>query len=353
MQLRKRKTIDVDAPDPMKVLRVGARLTDTFRVRRTVQVHASSGKRAVSRVPKNDSTIVSVAVAPAARQGQTAAAAAVPSAKASAEQPCAGAAAVPSATKRRKRASKKAVKGAAAEGVEEAVRDALAPPLPPLNAERIAIGVAHLASVNTRLAQLIAENGQPEQLVPSNGSTFAALARSIVSQQLATGAARVIHSRFLTACKCEAEASPEAVLAAPLPDLRAAGLSGQKTGYITDLAAHYADGRLSCAALADMTEEEAIEKLTAVKGIGVWTAHMYLIFSAGRPDVLPVGDLGVRKGIQICFGLKDLPDASKMEALTASWRPWRSIGSWYMWRLTETEGKRTPKKAAKKPAETP
>lgn len=259
MQLRKRKTADVDSPDPMKALRVGARLTDTFRVRTTVQVHVSSGKRAVSKAVSNET--LSVAVAPAARrarQGQivTAAAAAAPSAEAPAEQLSADAAVVPSMLpKRQKRASKKAVKGAAAEGVEEAARDALAAPLPPLNAERIAIGVAHLASVNTseqhssdsdtparnlsvqntrqhllrcidrrpcealhtqlqcamlvltvllpatELAQLIAENGQPEQLVPSNGSTFASLAHSIVSQQLATGAARTIHGRFLTACK--------------------------------------------------------------------------------------------------------------------------------------------------------
>eukprot|EP00208_Stichococcus_sp_RCC1054_P006224 CAMPEP_0206139672 /NCGR_PEP_ID=MMETSP1473-20131121/7004_1 /ASSEMBLY_ACC=CAM_ASM_001109 /TAXON_ID=1461547 /ORGANISM="Stichococcus sp, Strain RCC1054" /LENGTH=354 /DNA_ID=CAMNT_0053533557 /DNA_START=102 /DNA_END=1166 /DNA_ORIENTATION=- len=223
------------------------------------------------------------------------------------------------------------------------------PPLPPLTPETLPAGVAHITSVDAGLARLVDKYGPPEALVVSTtGSTFYALTRAIVGQQLSVTAAGTIYGRFRTVCGCEPpqEVSPEAVLAAPVEGLRAAGLSGMKVNYLTDLAARYADNRLSCDSLRGMTERQIIENLTAVKGIGRWTADMFAMFTMGRPDCLPVGDLGVQKGFAIHFGLKALPKPEEMERLAEHWRPYRSLGSWYMWRLCE-ENK--PEKKVKAP----
>lgn len=213
------------------------------------------------------------------------------------------------------------------------------PFVPPITAINLPVGVAHLASVDAGLARLMDTYGSPQSLIISTSSTFETLARSIVSQQLATRAAATIYGRFVSACQCESpeKISPAAVLATPRDQLRASGLSGQKMNYLLDLAAHYADSRLSCEAIRGMTEDDMVKSLTAVKGIGKWTADMFAMFSMGRPDVLPVGDLGVRKGFVAHFGLKKLPDAIQMEELAEGWRPWRSIGSYYMWRLSEEQ----------------
>jgi DNA-3-methyladenine glycosylase II len=354
MQLRKRKQAIEATAEPMKVVRVGVRaLTDHFRARKSVRVQTAAGKVTASKVTITE-TAHAVSVAADSLSPQKSAARkrspnAVPApepvlagADGAAAQEVNGPLAAKKSPQRRKRTAK------ATAAVDAAAPDALAtPPLPPLTHDSIATGMAHIASAHPRLAELVAEYGPPRALAATEGSTFASLAHSIVSQQLATSAARTIFGRFLLACKCDTEASPEAVLATPLAELRAAGLSGQKAGYITDLAAHYADGRITDVALAGMNEAELVAALTSVKGIGPWTADMFMMFFAGRPDVLPVGDLGVRKGFQILFSLKELPDAAKMEALAASWRPWRSIGSWYMWKLCEAEGRKSPTKAKK------
>ena len=126
--------------------------------------------------------------------------------------------------------------------------------------------------------------------------------------------------------------APEQLLAVSEEQLRAAGLSRQKTAYVRDLAGKFASGQLSEDEFAHLENEEVIRRVTSVKGIGRWTAEMFLIFSLGRPDVLPVDDLGVRRGIQITYGLADLPKPDEMRRIADPWRPYRSVGTWYMWR---------------------
>jgi 3-methyladenine DNA glycosylase/8-oxoguanine DNA glycosylase len=126
--------------------------------------------------------------------------------------------------------------------------------------------------------------------------------------------------------------TPQAFLAATDEQLRAAGLSRQKLVYLRDLADKFASGELSEGGFHHLDDEGVIEKASSVKGIGRWTAEMSLIFSLGRPDVLPVDDLGVRRGMQITYGLPDLPKPEEMRAIAKPWRPYRSVGSWYMWR---------------------
>lgn len=126
-----------------------------------------------------------------------------------------------------------------------------------------------------------------------------------------------------------------------LPDeaLRGAGLSRQKLSYLRDLAARAADGSLDTVHLPDLPDEEIIRQLVHVKGVGVWTAQMFLMFRLGRPDVLPVLDLGIRKGVQRAYRLRKLPDGKRVEKIAAPWAPWRTIGSWYMWRVLELDAK--------------
>lgn len=223
----------------------------------------------------------------------------------------------------------------------------LLPLLPPVSARNLPEGVAYIAEVDPSFQRLIDAYGSPHSLIISTSSTFGTLTRSIVSQQLSTTVATIIYSRIVSACQCETaeQISPAAVLSTSREDLRACGLSGQKASYLLDLATHYADSRLSCDAIRGMTEEDLVKKLTSVKGIGKWTADMFSMFSLGRPDILPVGDLGIRKGFAVHFGLKELPDATEMEKLAEPWRPWRSIGSFYMWRLCEEQ---KPKKKKSK-----
>ncbi|PSC71100.1 putative DNA-3-methyladenine glycosylase 2 [Micractinium conductrix] len=195
-----------------------------------------------------------------------------------------------------------------------------------------------LARADPKLAPLIEQHGPPERLLAKQGSNFATLAKAIVFQQLATGAAATIYGRVLAACGGGDTLSPAAALVASTDSLRAAGLSERKVSYIRDLAEHFADGRLSDAKIADMDEAALEEALTAVRGIGVWTCHMHAMFHLGSPDVLPVGDLGVRKGMQQLYGLKELPSPAAMEKLSEKWRPFRSLGCYYMWRLLAVVG---------------
>ncbi|KAL4452033.1 hypothetical protein ABPG75_007695 [Micractinium tetrahymenae] len=205
-----------------------------------------------------------------------------------------------------------------------------------------------LAKADPKLAPLIQQLGPPDRLLAKRGSNFATLAKAIVFQQLATTAAAVIYGRVLAACSCTESLSPAALLAAPLAALRRAGLSERKASYLQDLAAHFNDGRLSDAKIAEM-DEEALEKaLCQVRGIGVWTCHMHAMFHLGSPDVLPTGDLGVRRGMQALYGLKELPDAAAMEALAEKWRPFRSVGSYFMWKVEAPRGSAGGKKGRQK-----
>ena len=168
---------------------------------------------------------------------------------------------------------------------------------------------------------------------------FHTLVGSIISQQLSTKAADTIHKRFLGLYAPSKTPRPAQILATSIEDLRATGISFQKAAYIKDIAAKTEDGTLKFNRLSKMTDEEIIQMLTTVKGIGVWTVHMFLIFSLGRMDVLPVGDLGIRRGIQLAYGFDQLPTPEEIERVADEngWRPYCSIASWYLWRSLENK----------------
>jgi DNA-3-methyladenine glycosylase II len=164
---------------------------------------------------------------------------------------------------------------------------------------------------------------------------FAELARAICFQQLAGAAARTIHGRFEAAL--DGDVTPEAVLALPVETMRAAGLSGNKTASIRDLAEKVLAGDVELDRVAKLSDERIVEELTLVRGIGRWTAEMFLMFQLGRLDVWPVGDLGVRKGYAVIHGRPDMPTAKELEALGDPLRPYRSLAAWYCWRAADTQ----------------
>jgi DNA-3-methyladenine glycosylase II len=165
---------------------------------------------------------------------------------------------------------------------------------------------------------------------------FAMLVRAIVFQQLSTKAATTIHTR-LVAYMPGGAPTPEALAAVTEAQLRAAGISRQKAGYLRDLAEKVHGGAVPLDAVDAMSDEEVITTLTQVKGIGRWTAEMFLIFRLQRPDVLPLGDLGIINAIQKAYGLRKKPTPDRLRKLGEAWRPYRSIASWYLWRSLDNE----------------
>jgi DNA-3-methyladenine glycosylase II len=163
---------------------------------------------------------------------------------------------------------------------------------------------------------------------------FAELARAICSQQLAGSAARAIHGRFEAIY--DGAPTPAAVLATPEAALRAVGLSGAKVAAIRDLAAHVDDGSVSLARIGAKTDDEVVTQLVQVRGIGRWTAEMFLMFQLGRPDVWPVDDLWVRKGYGVVHALVRMPTARELEPLGDEFRPYRSVAAWYCWRAADS-----------------
>jgi DNA-3-methyladenine glycosylase II len=159
---------------------------------------------------------------------------------------------------------------------------------------------------------------------------YGALLRAIVGQQLSTKAARTIYLRVLDLFGGTTP-SPEQLLEASEQDLRGAGLSGRKTEYIRDLASHVLSGELELDRLEDLGDEEVIEEIVAVRGLGQWTAEMFLIFHLQRPDVLSGGDLGIRKAIQLEYGLEEMPPPKRVLEIGEPWRPHRSLASLYLW----------------------
>ncbi len=162
---------------------------------------------------------------------------------------------------------------------------------------------------------------------------FRALVRAIISQQLSTQAAATIARRF--EALFDGKPTPARVNAAPDDQLRAVGLSGQKLRYIRDLCARIEGGLLPLATLGRMDDEEVIRVLTEVKGIGRWTAEMFLMFRLHRPDVLPVDDLGIVKAVQRAYRMRTLPSPKRLMRLGEEWRPYRSVACWYLWRSLE------------------
>ena len=192
-------------------------------------------------------------------------------------------------------------------------------------------GQKHLLKNDPRLAILITKYGDC-QILP-HSDHYSELVSSIVGQQLSVKAAATIWRRVLALSGGNAP-TPHQLLKIDTEALRNCGLSYAKVAYVKDLAAHILDGRLDMNHIASLPNDEVITQLTAVKGIGEWSAHMFLIFSLGRLDVLPVGDLGIKKGAQRVYSLKELPNAQKLEQLSKKykWAPYESVAAWYLWK---------------------
>ncbi len=167
------------------------------------------------------------------------------------------------------------------------------------------------------------------------GPHFHALARSIIYQQLATAAAAAIYGRVRSLTPGPRFPAPEQVLALADEELRGAGLSGNKARALKDLAEKTVTGELGLRSIGRFADAEVIRRLTAVWGIGEWTAQMFLIFKLGRPDVMPAGDLGVREGLRILDGLDERPEPEVLMARSGVWRPLRSVAAWFLWRLAD------------------
>lgn len=190
-------------------------------------------------------------------------------------------------------------------------------------------GMAHLRRADPVMAGLVDAFGVITR--QRDHPPFYALMSSIVSQQISVKAAAAIMARLIALFPEGVAVGPAAVLAASPDDLRAVGLSAAKVRYIRDLAEKAASGAVDLAALPSLPDEEVIAALCLVKGIGRWTAEMFLMFSLGRPDVLPVDDLGLRASIQRNYGFEQLPTAAQIRPLAEPWRPYRSLATFYLW----------------------
>jgi DNA-3-methyladenine glycosylase II len=191
-----------------------------------------------------------------------------------------------------------------------------------------------LADADPVMAGLIARIGpmtlERRRRGRPRGDAYGVLVRAIVGQQLSAKAAATIFDRVLALNGGEVPTAPQ-LLETDEETLRGVGLSGRKVEYVKDLASHVVDGELEVDRLGDLTDDKVIEEITAVRGLGVWTAHMFLIFHLEREDVLPVGDLGVRNAIKTEYRLDELPTATEMEELAEPWRPHRTLASLYLW----------------------
>lgn len=204
-----------------------------------------------------------------------------------------------------------------------------------LSTETLKQASEELSAADAKMARVIATVGPCTMIPRTDGSHFDHLTRNIVFQQLSGAAAGTIHGRFIERCGNGKSPTPEQLLALEDETLRACGLSTAKVAAIRDLALHVSDNRLPLDNIENMDDQDVIDALVQVRGIGVWTAQMFLMFRLGRPDVLPVLDLGVRKGAQRIYRMRKLPDATRLEKTAKTWRPWRSVASWYCWRALD------------------
>ncbi len=191
---------------------------------------------------------------------------------------------------------------------------------------------------DVHLGAFVIKHGPIEHRRRHSEHAFQSLAEAIVYQQLSGKAATTILKRFIALWPKKKFPTPDDVLKTRVQKLRAAGLSGQKAHYLKDLAAKFKDGTISPKLFPRMTDEEVIEHVVAVKGIGEWTAHMFLMFTLHRPDVLPVGDLGIQKGFQKLFKLRKLPSPSHMKKLAKNWTGHRTLACMYLWRYVDSAG---------------
>lgn len=196
------------------------------------------------------------------------------------------------------------------------------------------------------LRKVMEEQGPIHPEVDRRGSRsdpYEALARAIVGQQLSTRAAASIWAKLLDQFGGRTP-TPEQILRKRRTTLRKAGLSNAKVEFLRDLAAHVKDGRLDLKRLAKLPDEDIVAELIEVKGVGLWTAEMFLIFHLGRPDVVSVGDLGIRRAVQIAYGMKELPGPEELEKLAEEWRPHRTLACLYLWRSLDNTPVEQPAK---------
>jgi DNA-3-methyladenine glycosylase II len=200
-------------------------------------------------------------------------------------------------------------------------------------------GLEQLRKSDPVMRRLVDEHGPLDEEERRRGrplEPYGALVRSIVGQQLSTKAARSIYGRLEELFGGKTP-SPAELLAADPEEVRSVGLSRPKVAYLRSLAEHVESRELELDQLSELPDEDVTEQLTAVKGLGQWTADMFLIFHLGRPDVLPVGDLGIRRAVEREYGLDELPDAARLTEIGEPWRPQRSLASLYLWRSLDNE----------------
>jgi len=193
--------------------------------------------------------------------------------------------------------------------------------------------IFHLKHVDPILCQIIDRVGPCR--IRYMDPDFETVVRSIVFQQLSGKSARAIFDRLSDIAGTDGRMSPERILSLSPPEVRRVGLSQQKAKYLGDLAEKTRAGAIDFARLPRLSDEEVVEHLTAVKGVGIWTAQMFLIFALRRPDVLAAGDLGIRSAVRKAYRLRALPAPARVEKLGTKWRPYRSVACWYLWRSVE------------------
>lgn len=197
----------------------------------------------------------------------------------------------------------------------------------------ISLSLDHLRKVDLRLGRLIDEFGPPDFIPEDN--YFESLVRAIVFQQLSGKAANTIYRRFLALFIGNVYPTPKDVLAVPFEMLRSVGLSNQKSTYIRDLSEKWLNGEIDLSDVDAMTDTEVSTELIKVKGIGQWTADMFLMFTLNRPDVFPLNDLGIQKGFMRLHELEKRPLLNAMEKEAEKWRPYRTVAAWYLWKIVD------------------
>ena len=194
-------------------------------------------------------------------------------------------------------------------------------------------GFGHLADCDPILGALVSDHGPLDEEERRRGrpdEAYGALLRAIVGQQLSVKAAKTIYDR-LCALYGDRTPTPAELIATDPDELRGVGLSRAKAAYLRDLAEHVEDGELDLERLPELPDDEVSAQLIAIKGLGRWTVDMFLMFHLGRPDILPVGDLGIRRAVQIAYGLDSLPDPAELTRIAEPWQPHRTLACLYLW----------------------